>query len=332
MALPAKDLVWATRPSVAAGGTGNPLSDHRDVLLEAMTSYLGTGGSLFTCVASSNAVITAASNLWVAPAALVWANAPTAHSWIVLEEATTGHQVCFALDTLDGSTQGPRMTIVSSPDGTAFAGGTINARPTAANELVHLDGEQWLGTSAASASFSARVHYSKGSTGLASQFWVHVSDVCTTLWRFDAAQDPVAGWTTNQWGLALGATSAGDDVLTLAKLWAAPPVKLRNGATSGTAYLASIGYAGQSVAQRQQSAGAISGGFKMLPVYLFSDSAGLADQLTGVTPGTRGAYDMLMGSTAQGQPVDYYPADGSKLWVQNGCLISPWDGSTQLTS
>ncbi len=334
MSLPVKSLTWATRPSVACGGTGNPLSDHRDVLLEAMTSYFGTGGSLFTCLGSSDAVTAALDNVnrWDGPTKLVWANAPTAHSWIVAEEETTGQQFCVSLDTLDGSTQGPRITVVSSPAGSPFAGGTVNARPTAANELVHLDGEQWIGTSAASASFSARVHYSKGSTGLASQLWAHVADVCVTFWRFDSAQDPVAGWTTPQWGIALGATSAGDDVLTLAKLWAAPPVKLRNGATQGTAYLGSFGYAGQSVAQRQQSAGAISGTFKMLNLALLSDSVGIHDQLTGVTPGTRGVYDMLYGSTAKGHPVDYYPADGSKLWVQNGCLISPWDGTTQLTS
>ncbi len=334
MSLPTKSKTYATRPSIAAGGTGVVLTDHRDVLLEAMTSLLGTGGSLYTCLGSSDSVTAALDNAnrWSGPTKLVWANAPTAHSWIILREATTLQELCFALDTLDGAAQGPRMTVVSSPAGTSFAGGTINNRPTAANEIVHLDGEKWLGTSAGSAPFAARVHFIKSSDGMAAQLWIHVSDVPVALWRFDQAQDPVAGWATKQWGLVLGATSPGDSVLTTAKLWSNANVRLRNGATHGIAYLASWGYAAQPAAQRQQAAGAISGNYKMFPMALFSDSAGLADQLTGITPGTRGAWDMLYGSTARGQPTDYYPADGSKLWVQNGCLISPWDGSVQLTS
>lgn len=333
MALPSRDLTWATRASITAGGTGSPLSDHRDVLLEIVSGYLATGGSLYLCRGSSNSVAAALDgvNRWAAPANLVWANAPTAHSWIVFREATTLQEICIALDALDASTQGPRITVVSSPAGSAFAGGTVNARPTAANELVHLNGDYWLGTSAASASFNAVVHYNKASDGQASQAWIHIADVCVALWRFDQAQDPVAGWTTKQWGLVLGAESAGDDVLTLAKLWSAANAMLRHGTTAGTAYLASWGYAGQSAAQRQ-GVGGISGNWKMFPLALFSDSTGIDDQLTGVTPGARGIWDAFYGSTAKGQPVDYYPSDGSKLWVQNGCLISPWNGTVQLTS
>lgn len=334
MALPSKQKTWATRHAGGTGGSGVVLTDHRLVLLECMTCLLGTGGSLYTCLGSSNGTVGAldTANRWIVPADLVWANAPTAHAWIVLGESTTGQQVCIALDALDGSTQGPLVTIVSSPSGAPFVGGSINARPTAANELVHLAAEPWLGTSAATAPFAAFISYIKTSDGQAAQLWIHVNDVAVALWRFEQAQDAVAGWSTKQWGLVLGATTPSDDVLTVAKLWQNANVKLRSGATAGSAYLGSWGYGGQSAAQRQTGAGALSGGYKMFPLALFSDAAGLADQLTGVTPGTRGAWDMLYGSTAHGLPVDYYPADGSKLWVQNGCLISPWDGTVQRTS
>jgi hypothetical protein len=71
---------------------------------------------------------------------VVNANAGTAHSWAVLKLSATGQQVCYDFS----SATGPWIaTVVHSPQG-LFSGGSITARPTAADEMVNRSGLDWL--------------------------------------------------------------------------------------------------------------------------------------------------------------------------------------------
>jgi hypothetical protein len=85
-------------------------------------------------VGSSNSVAAALDGVdrWTTIANVIWANAGTAHSWIVLQNTTLGYQVC-----IDASSAGSTVIEFSATEiGTPYTGGTTLNRPTSAREFA----------------------------------------------------------------------------------------------------------------------------------------------------------------------------------------------------
>jgi hypothetical protein len=124
MAAISNTKTWTKIYRTVPGGT-----DTIKIFLRTLKNDLITAG--FSHVASCDSVTTSTSvDLWDSDSDLVWAAAPSAHSWIVLQNnsMTSGFQVCI---DLDGSAGYIRMYIANS----AYSGGSTTAKPTATNEV-----------------------------------------------------------------------------------------------------------------------------------------------------------------------------------------------------
>ena len=341
MALPVMQGTWDWYWNNVVASSGTPLTDHQTVLLTIKNLLIGFAGAPMPVVGSSNSVVAAldAVDRWAAAANIVWANGGAAHSWIVLQvdgvPAYGGGkaQVCIACDALDEGYGGPLLTVAWTADA-PFAGGSTIARPTSADEIIVLDQAQWLGTSAASASFAAKVHALSDLDGYSNRVIVHINNVPVAFWAFELPPYAPAAWTKPNICYALGATTASDNVLTYAKLHHAAYGRAWVSSTIDAAvYMGTDGYAGQAIGERLISgAGGLTAAWPMTPVHFISDTVGVKDRLSGQTAGQRGSLDLFMGASSKGLPVDYYPGGGAKTWVQLGCLILPNDGTTVLTA
>lgn len=331
MALPTPDKTWIfpTTNEVVVAGTA--LQCHQK-LLHSIKGHFLAGLSPWSVAGSSNSLVGAmdAVDRWVAATDLVWNTAGVAHSWIVLT-STPGPQLCIDCTPLDGTTQGPKLTVVYSPTG-AFAGGSNLARPGAPDEMVLLNGEQWIGTDSTTPAFQTVYHVLRSDDGEAERIIIHYNNIPVAFWFFDhVAQNPVAGWAPACVAGYVGAENLTTKQTTYARLWKSPALKAQVPGTVGTVYSCSDGWAGYGSGQRLQSANDFTAAWPFFSIAFASETAGLYGRLTGSNPTARGCWDMWFGSTALAEG-DTYPAGGTKEFVQFGHLIFPWDGSVPVTA
>ena len=332
MALPTPDKTW-TFPAVnqIVGLSGSSLSDHRH-LLRLIKNALLAGVSPWSVAGSSNSVVGAFDGVdrWVVDNNLVWDAAGVAHSWIVLT-STPGPQLCIDCTPLDGTTQGPNLTVVYSWTG-AFAGGSNLNRPTAPDEVVLLNGVQWIGTDSTTPTLQTVFHVIRSDDGEAERIIIHYNNIPVAFWFFDhVPQKPVAGWPTPWVAGVVGAENLTTKQTTYARLWKSPALKAQVPGTVGTVYSCSDGWAGYGAGQRLQAANDFTSAWPFFSIAFASETAGLYGRLTGSDPTARGCWDMWFGSTALAEG-DTYPAGGTKEFVQFGHLIFPWDGSVPVTA
>jgi hypothetical protein len=330
--MPTLDKTWSDTNKLVnqlIAGSGTVLTDHRAVLLAVKESLIGFTDFPLAVEASSDSSAADATDRWDAIGKLVWAAGGAAHSWIQLSQAATGMELVIDCTPLDSGVQGPRLTIVMSPSA-GFTGGSTTARPTATDEIVLLNGAQWLGTSAASPSFSAVVHAIQSDDGEAARVLVHIANVPVFFMSLELAQDPLAGWTApNVLGWCLGATSPSDSVLTYGKLYSVPIVRARVNDVSISGYLATESYAGEPAGARVIVPGDVSELWPFYSMAVVSETAPVREpRLTGVTPGERGIWDIWFMSATKGIPADTFPDDGTTAFAQFGVVAMPWKAST----
>ena len=127
---------------------------------------------------------------WSADTKLVWANAGTAHSWIVLRQTGIGTTYELLISCEGTSVSGSLLTILTSISG--FSGGSTTARPTATEELTVASSGQWLGASDVSNRWSVM----QSTDGQCTRILVGYSGNFTTLIVLDKPNNPTTGWTT----------------------------------------------------------------------------------------------------------------------------------------
>lgn len=189
MALPTLSKTWDVDPNTAGGTGAGETADYQATLFAIKNALVGGGNvsNPWTVISSSDAVTADATDRWVNAADLV-ASAGN-HSWIVLEDPTGDHQICI---DLAGASQ-PLMNLVWSPSG-VFTGGTIGARPTAADEHVRITTAQnWLANNAGA--HTSKVHVQVSTDGQASYIFVSIAGVTQALWLFCELDNPPTGLT-----------------------------------------------------------------------------------------------------------------------------------------
>lgn len=281
-----------------------------------------------TCVGSSDSVTAALDgvNRLLAASNFVWANAGTAHSWIVLEK-TTGGQFCFDLSNSSFVT----ATIMFSPGG-LFVGGSTTARPTATDEVPcasQLGGAPTTNTSwgASSGNVPTTYHVVRSRNG------EHISVIlcrngnAITLWLTDVIANPVTGITPEFLGCVVSSTTSPATSQLGTNMF---NVAFMAGRTSGGAAIVlqptteASSTARLPVNTTYDQVNDLNGLFTLYPWGLGCPTVGsigrhgrVADVFTGIQNLTDGSW--------------YGAAAGTYTYVQFGYYVVPWDSVTAPT-
>lgn len=208
--MPAPSILNDWRFAVSLSYSGATPAAMRQSLLRGLKNqWIGAGtytddeGSAdsiddpWTVVRSSDSVSAANSDLWDADADLVWAAEGVAHSWIQLRHLNyfgTGNPLDMLLVCGPASTQNATLAVVFSRAG--FSGGTITARPTAADEhIVRPTGGTvatagWQGDDNSATSLTMRLHFLMTADGRKFHIFFTRASVCIAYWGlFDCESD-----------------------------------------------------------------------------------------------------------------------------------------------
>jgi hypothetical protein len=329
MSLPTKDKTWLYNVNQDAGGTGVVLSDNQNCMLKIKNALIGFSSVPWTVWGSCNGAGVFGNNdgvdRWAAIANLVWAAAASNHSWIVLEQAGLGGaQMCIDLSNAGSSI----ITLSWSPGGQFGAGGsggtgvdgTATARPTAGDELNIISATTWGGNSAAY--YTKGLHVMQSSDGQCTRVLLCMANVCSGVWFFEKAKNPITAWTAPYFAGAAG-SAASAEVVTYVNWNDSARVYTRypTGTTSVGYYMTSAFYGAATVGENQTYPDDNTLEWPM-------NSIGLASLTATHRGGRKGeVFDLWWGSTAP-QIGATYPEDGTKQFAQFGHLIFPWDGAS----
>jgi len=329
MALPTIELTWRFKLNTAVTSQGSMLATNRRLLRtekDGMVSATGYGtapGNLFTVRYACNGTTAGTAgdgvDRWAADSDLVWANAGTAHSWIVLRQAqvASAFEVLISCESASGT--GNNRVIVISPSA-GFTGGSTTARPTATDEIILFSGSHGL-----AADGTAKLQQMMSHDGKAYTCMCFTGGALRYVFMIGVPKNPVTGWTNPSWFYA-GVSSAALDGNALCTT-ASPLVRGRANGLPMALWMTSEGYLSTSAhmaAQRLTGANAISGEFPLFPVGLASETSGCEGRHGQI-------YDLFWGITSNADG-DTYPNDATRQLVQIGDLVFPNDGTTwQLT-
>lgn len=318
MPVPSLAKTWQFNVNQAFVALGSALADNRRILrLHIKDALVGMALLPWTVRYSCDSVTAGtagdAVDRWDSDADLVWANAGSAHSWIVLRQTGVGATFELLISLENSSASGNTLTLVVSPSA-AFTGGTTTARPTATDEDVRLSSATWGGV--ASSDQNAKVHVMVSTDGQCSRVIVCTAGFAQTFWLFDKAQNPVTGWTAPSVAIALGAS--GSTVLTYANLNTTASAGGR-GVSNMTMFLSGEAANSSLIGVLQAFVNDLDSGHNMGPIGLLS-----------ATTSNRGRHGSLFDLWWGPQVVADGDTYGTKTFVQFGDVIFPWDGSTPL--
>jgi hypothetical protein len=328
MPIPSKTKTWQFNVNNARGGSGSRNTDDQLVLFfykTAITTFASYG---WTCSGSSNSIASGMDGVdrWVSSANLIWATAPTAHSWIVLRQTgiSSHFEVCFDLSYLDYTT----MNIVVSTIGFGAANGgtdgSINNRPTATDEYsVYTYLAHWIDSNV-SGTQSYKCHCMQSNDGQCTRFYACniATGKVVTLICFEKPQYPISGWSDPWFSMVKGSA---DRTLSSAKLtyWNDNAiVKFRQGGINTQAYLSSI-FCISSCLAEQAAGGVVNSLTGEWPFYgtkLYSEGPAMNRGKVGVP------FDLYYGPLTLTNG-DQFDASPSRMWSFINDLIIPWNGT-----
>jgi hypothetical protein len=132
---------------------------------------------------------TGVADLWLSSTNLVWATAPAAHGWIILQHPTRNTQICFDLK----NALGRHLAMFISYSG-GYSGGDLTQRPRAEDEVFVATFTQWLGP--LTGSFSSWVHAWHADDGSRTRAFVATSAGTSegAFFLFDEIDTPSPNW------------------------------------------------------------------------------------------------------------------------------------------
>jgi hypothetical protein len=328
--LPTKTKTWQYNNNQAVGNTGVILNDYRNIMRAIKTSLIGFGTLPWAVSGSSDGSTSGmdATDRWDADTDLVWNNAGSAHSWIVLRQTGVAAQfeVCF---DLNNSNHLNATVVVSSVGfGTANAGtnGSTTARPTATDEVVILNNASWAsGTNTAQ---EHRLHVQQSTDGQCTRIFLSKNQVFYLTAILDKPKNPITQWTTPwvaTWS-AVAITSPAATVAILNDGNSRTFFKATNSLISGNLYLGGLFIVSSMVTERAagQVPQDVQGGRAFLPITLMTD-----------TPLLRGCwgemFDLYWTDNTLVKATQF-DASPSRAWTYIEHLVIPWDGTTQITA
>lgn len=283
-------------------------------VLLAMTTNPPTvkGSSDSTTAAMDN------TNRWSADNKLVWANAGSAHSWIVLQ-FLNGWQMMIDLS----NTTTTIMTVFYSPSA-GFTGGSTTAAPTATDQFASPFGTTWMNTSTDTQRV-CHVWMPTDATGF--RVLVYKTNILESYWQIETPVNTTTGWVTPMVAFVgaftllqkplYGDLSQGTGFTYQGKGPNSPFFVAFELTTEGAGTSGAIG-------QVQTTANGIDGSWPMTTIGIYTTTTanvGLQGRLA----------DCWFGSTTRNTG-DFYPSGVTNQFVQIGNLIWPWDGTTTLVT
>lgn len=191
-------------PGVGGAGTdGTP--ERKQLLYEIVTSMLngGTFTAPWTHLASSDSTavsVVPGTNLWTAPADLVWVQGTSARSWIVIEQTAIGMQLLIDLSSAATSLEGSTFNCWMSKDGFDLTGVSTTVRPTAPDECQLRNGfdngdGSWGSGSDANLARQFVWNVTASTDGEVWNVVIFYSGFNVGFWRFEKPENPPTGWT-----------------------------------------------------------------------------------------------------------------------------------------
>jgi hypothetical protein len=305
---------WSKTRLEGAGAT-NAIAN-RDLFWK-IKDHLKTVG--WSVVASSNGVDTyGAADYWTAGTSIVSAAAGSNHSWIVLANSSicVGYQLCIDFST---TTNAPRTCAwYLSTNGTGFTGGSLTARPTAADEaLLNVYTGLWTAYSSGVVP-SANVFSSSD----AQNFAIFLGPTTVRgMWLFGRATLPKTFWTKPGYAMVNSGTAVHGWFNAVTEDWMVTVVD----GVPVTILLGTLMYGTTRALESATVAGATgdAGGlWPTFPVWLISNSSSYAGIL-GTVPDL-----WWLHSNATLALGDTFPASGTPQQVVIGNFGVGYDGST----
>ena len=301
-------IVWRNIKNALIDGTGWTDS----------TGAAATLSTPWTVVASSNGTVANTSDNWNTNADMVWANAGTAHSWIVLRQtgliAGQNFEICF--DFKD-TAQYDMSVAVSFGQGFNVSSPVTTVRPTAPDELFWLSNQNWFMSSNA---FNTVLNFQVTDDGQCTRFWGLVAGAAKMFWALDRPKNTVTGWTDPVF-LAMASatgilcTSFNDNAYACSRI---------NG-INVPLYISADFYNGMAVIQAQTTVNSISSEWPII-------RAGIVCTQTG-RYGRHGELSDMWWTSTTPAVADTFPASGTlKQFIVIPNMVIPWNRSTPVTT
>ena len=308
MSLPTLEKTWQFNVNQSGTASGNVTTDCRATIFKIKQSLTGFASNPWTVALSSNGSSSGASDYWASSSDVIWNNAGSAHSWIVLQQTgVTGGPVQLLIDC---GTNNPSLIVVMAST-SGFTGGSTLNRPTATDETLLYSASNY---SLPNSSAVHVLHVMMSTDGQSTRLFVFSGG---SRWMFITIET-LAGSDLAYQGAVFGKENA----LVFADLYSSSKWICKNGSTIIYGYTATQTYA--NVAVCNANAGAISNisnAYPMVAMSVYSE-----------TPGGRGRcgriQDMWFGSSALASGSTFPATPDDKQFAQFGPVILPWNGTT----
>jgi hypothetical protein len=323
--LPSLTKTWQFSVNNSTGlGLGTAIDINRTWIRTVKDALLAFASTPWTMRYSCNSVTAGAAGDGVdritTNANLVWANAGSAHSWIVLRQTGVATNFELLLSCENSQASGTTLMIVVSP-AAGFTGGTTTARPTATDELViNAAATAWSNTSAN----AQRWHLMQSTDGQCTRIITCSAGVLQSALIIEKPASPATGWTNPSMSYA-GPNSV--SCLSAAQLGIVTGAfGMRSGSTNGLLSMSAEGLITNTANVSFQTntnwgniANEISGEWPMLPLGAIG--------VTATIRGRHGTFQDVWTASGGANSGDTYPSGGSHQFAQFGALIVPWNGS-----
>jgi len=304
----------------SAGATAT--ESYKKTLLSVVQAMLTFPLHPWVCVASSNGVVANSSMNWNTTGDLVCSTSG-ACSWILVRQTGIAAS-CELLISLRAvsNTDGREARTSMSHTGGFGPLNSVSTVPTATNEYAVLNPvTYWFDDFSSAFSSSCDVLLSEdGSVTI----WILKANGHSRAWHmFCAMSDPVTGVTDPSLMVRIGGAPPSSSVLL--STYFTGFHNFVAGMQAGTVsrfFLAGEAYNTTLLGRQNTRKNAVSGEYVMAPVGVVCDTNSIEGRHCHLPDVWIGPTDVLVPDGS------YYPADGSKQFIQFGDFIFKWDGTT----
>lgn len=279
----------------------------------------------WTVKGSSDSATSGASDLWVDANDLIWRadTGGAVFSWIILQQPAISAAFQLLIGCEEDSTGFDGKQIIVYVSQVGFTGGTTTTRPTATDEQRLRNYNEYWGSGQVNTAYTSQTHVWMSSDGECTRIVIYIRGTVTGYWAFEKPANPVSAWTTPYFACVRGDANVTTDQTTYAKFYDSALMQSQFAGVDVTMYLSGEGFASAASGEILINAGQLTNNWS-------ASSMGLTST-TSTFRGRNGElFDLRWGFKFQSNEVRYFPADGSKTFIQLGDFIFPWDGSTIL--
>ena len=193
--LPTVKNIWEINENVAAATSVSTLDSYQKSLFGLKDALVSFSTNPWTVVSSSDSATSGASDFWIDSGDLIWADAGSAHSWIVLQHSVRNTQLCLNCNNTGSS---GRLTSIYVSFGGNYTGGSTTNKPTAVDQVDAMVEEEWLGPT--SVAFSSWIHSWQSDDGLKTRLLISTSagDGLGGYYLFDEVDTPAPLWSQKE--------------------------------------------------------------------------------------------------------------------------------------